>query len=132
APGPGGPRAHHTPGDLPGQRSEEFGPADPVPQADGPVRRLVGIGGPPGVLSAVSQQVQPDRAVLVGAGAEVERRAAELLGGGPVVCTTDDVARDASEGGALAGGLCQEGECVGPGNGAVQRAPGALGRATEI
>ena len=50
APGPGGPRADQTPGDLPGQRSEEFRPSDAVPEADGGLRGLVGFGDPPGVL----------------------------------------------------------------------------------
>src|SRR4051794_5524059 len=71
APGPAGPRTHQAPGDLSGQRSEELGPTDAVLEADGPVRGLVRVGGPPGVLSAVPQQVQSDRTVLVGVGEEV-------------------------------------------------------------
>ena len=62
----GGPRADQTPGDLPGQRAEELGQADAVLEADGPVRGLVGVGDPLGVLSAVPQQVQPGRTLLVG------------------------------------------------------------------
>ena len=70
------PRGRQTAGGLPGQRPQELGPADPVPQADGAVRGPVGVGDPLGLLSAVPQQIQPGRAVLVGAGEEVERRAA--------------------------------------------------------
>src|SRR5205823_9943804 len=91
-------RSRQTPGDLPGQRAEEFRPADAVLEADGGVRGLVGSGDPLGVLSAVSQQVQPDRTVLVGAGAEVERRAAELLEGGPAMRPADALEGEASDG----------------------------------
>ena len=91
-------RADQAAGDLPGQRPEELGAADAVPEADGAVRRLVGAGGPPGVLSAVPQQVQPDRAVLVGAGEEVERGAAELPGGGPAMRPADDLEGPAPDG----------------------------------
>jgi hypothetical protein len=45
---------------LPGQRAEELGPADAVPEADGAVRGLVGVGDSPGLLSTVPQQIQPD------------------------------------------------------------------------
>ena len=93
-----GPRARQAPGDLPGQRPEELGPADAVLEADGAVRRLVGVGDPPGVLSAVPQQVQPDRAVLVGAGEEVERGVAELPEGGPAMRPADDMEGAASDG----------------------------------
>src|SRR5258707_9843377 len=80
-----GPGTRQAPGDLPGQRSQELGPTDAVLEADGPVRGLVGVGDPVGVLSSVPQQIQSDRAVLVGAGAEVERGVAEQPEGGPAM-----------------------------------------------
>ena len=92
-----GPRARQAAGDLPGQRAEELGASDAVPEADGGVRRLVGAGDPAGVLSAVPQQVQPDRAVLVGAGEEVERGVAEQPGGGPAMRPADDLEGVASD-----------------------------------
>ena len=46
----------------------------------------------------VSQQVQPDRALLVVVGEEMERGAAELLGSDPRLCVTDDMARPTSRG----------------------------------
>src|SRR3954447_23250498 len=91
APGPAGPRTHQAPGDLPGQRSEELGPTDAVLEADGRVRGLVGFGDPPGVLSAVPQQVQSDRTMLVGAGAEVEWGATEQPEGGPAMRPADEM-----------------------------------------
>src|SRR5271165_2913986 len=66
-------RTHQTPGDLSGQRSKKLGSADPVSQADGAVCRLVGVGVTLGVLSALPQQVQSDRTLLVGPGEEMER-----------------------------------------------------------
>ncbi len=90
--------SHQAAGDLPGQRAEELGAADAVPEADGGVRRLVGPGDPLGVLSAVSQQVQPDRAVLVGAGEEVERGVAERPEGGPAMRPADEMEGPASDG----------------------------------
>src|SRR5512135_3237625 len=98
AAGPGRPRARQAPGDLTGQRAEEFRPADAVPEADGAVRRLVGSGGPPGVLPAVSQQVQPDRAVLVGVGEEVEWSVTDRVEGGPAMCPADGMEGAASDG----------------------------------
>src|ERR1700758_3468968 len=91
APGSAGPRTHKTPGDLPGQRSEELGPTDAVLEADGPVRGLVRVGDPPGVLSSVPQQVQSDRTVLVGVGEEVEWGVTEWPEGGPAVRPTDEM-----------------------------------------
>ena len=71
-------RTHPTPGDLSGQRSKELGSADPVSQADGAVCRLVGVGVTLGVRSALPQQVQSDRTLLVGPGEEMERCDPEL------------------------------------------------------
>src|SRR3954452_7267326 len=132
APGPIGPGTRQAPGDLPGQRPEELGPSDAVLEADGRVRRLVGVGGPPGVLSAVSQQVQPDRAVLVVAGAEVERRAAELLGGGPAVRPTDEMEGEASEGGTARGGLSRRGARPGQGDEVDRGAAAPIGGPAEV
>src|SRR3954447_14182926 len=84
-------RACQAPGDLPGQRPQELRPSDAVPEADGAVRRLVGVGGPPGVLPPVPQQVQPDRALLVGPGEEVERGAPERPDDGPRVRPANDL-----------------------------------------
>src|SRR5262249_8888318 len=65
---------------------------------------LVGGGGDGVVvISAVSQQVQPDRAVLVGAGEEVGRGAAEQLAGDPGAGQANDLAGEASAGGMPAG-----------------------------
>src|SRR5512135_602368 len=82
---PGGPGARQTSGDLSGQRPEELRQADAVLEADGAVGGLVGVGDPPGVLSAVPQQIQPDRTVLVGPGEEVEWGVIERLEGSPAV-----------------------------------------------
>src|SRR5262249_20124957 len=98
APGPAGPRSHQAAGDLPGQRSQELGATDAVLETDGRVRGLVGVGDPPGVLSAVSQQVQSDRAVLVGAGEEVERGVTELSEGGRAMRPADEMEGPASDG----------------------------------
>ena len=89
---------HQAAGDLSGQRAEQFGSADPVPEADGAVRGLVGVGDPVGVLSAVSQQVQSDRTVLVGAGEEMERCLTEVPEGGAAMCPADDVEGPAPDG----------------------------------
>ena len=53
-------RACQAPGDLSGQRPQELRSADPVPETDGPVCRLVGVGDSVGVLSPLPQQIQPD------------------------------------------------------------------------
>src|SRR5215471_20005267 len=74
-------RTHQTFGDLSGQRSQELWSADPVSQADGAVCRLVGVGITPGVLSALPQQVQSDRTLLVDPGEEMERCDSELSEG---------------------------------------------------
>src|SRR3954470_14527968 len=68
---------HQAAGNLPGQWPGGLGPAEAILEADGAGRGLVGVGPPAGVLSTLPQQVQPDRAVLVGSGEEVERGAAE-------------------------------------------------------
>src|SRR3982750_3991057 len=86
---PVGPRVHQASGDLPGQRSEECGPADTVLETDGTIRGLVGFGDPLRVLSSVPQQVQPDRTVLVVAGQEVEWGVADLPEGGPAMRPVD-------------------------------------------
>ena len=75
----GGPAAipeRQDAGDQPGQRAGEPQPADPVHGAAGGLRAEVRAGGAVGVLPAVSQQVQPDRAVLGHPGAALERVAA--------------------------------------------------------
>jgi hypothetical protein len=51
ASGERGPRTHQALGDLPGQRAEEFRPADAVLETGGAVRGRVGFGNPLGVLS---------------------------------------------------------------------------------
>ena len=61
-------RACQSPGDLSGQRPQELRSADPVSETDGPVCRLVGVGVTLGVLSALPQQIQSDRTLLVGPG----------------------------------------------------------------
>src|SRR6266446_5384142 len=68
-------------GDLPGQRAEQRGDADTVPEADDRVRGLVGAGSAAGVLPPVPQQVQSDRAMLVDPGAEVGRGVAQWVEG---------------------------------------------------
>src|SRR5215212_6472717 len=93
--GQGSARPHQAAGDLPGQRAEELRDEDAVAEAAGGVLRLVGAGDPAGVLLAVPQQVQPDRAVLERAGAEVGRDAAELPEGDPATGTADDLDEDA-------------------------------------
>src|SRR5512135_3586893 len=45
-------RPHQAPGNLFGQRTEEFRSSDAVLEADGAVCRLVGVGDSAGVLSA--------------------------------------------------------------------------------
>ena len=84
-------RTHQTPGDLSGQRSKELGSADPVSQADGAVCRLVGVGVTLGVLSALPQQVQSDRTLLVGPGEEMERCDPELPEGDSAMRPADDL-----------------------------------------
>src|SRR3954453_5774068 len=91
ATGPGGASPRQTTGDLPGQRPEEFRPADAIPETDGAVRGLVGVGDPLGLLSAVPQQIQSDRALLVGAGAEMEWRVTEPPEGGLAMRPSDDL-----------------------------------------
>src|SRR5512143_2598452 len=98
AAGPVRTRVRQTPGDLPGQRAEELGAADAVLEADGGVRRLVGAGDPLGLLSALPQQVQPDRTLLVGVGGAVERGVADQPGGGPAMRPPDDLEGIASDG----------------------------------
>src|SRR5262249_34708998 len=114
------------------QRAEELRSADAVPQAGGGVRRLVGVGGPSGVLSAVSQQVQSDRAVLVGAGEEVERGAAERLEGGPAMRRADEREGPAADGEGTGGRLPRWCPCPGPGDEDDRGAPGTFSDATEI
>src|SRR3954469_4614325 len=89
--GEGSAGPHQAPGDLPGQRAEEFRDPDAVAETAGGVLRLVRSGDPAGVLPAVSQQVQPDRAVLERAGAEVGRVAAQRPEGDPAAGTTDEL-----------------------------------------
>ena len=84
-------RTHQTPGDLSGQRSKELGSADPVSQADGAVCRLVGVGVTLGVLSALPQQVQSDRTLLVGPGEEMEWCDPELPEGDSAMRPADDL-----------------------------------------
>src|SRR4051794_34730648 len=98
APGSAGPWADQAPCDLFGQRSEELGPSDAVLEANGRVRGLVGVGDSLSVLSAVPQQVQSDRTVLVGAGAEVEWSVTERPEGGPAMRPADDVEEMSSDG----------------------------------
>ncbi len=119
-------------GDLLGQRPGEFGAADAVPQAVGTVRGLVGAGAPIGVLPTVPQQVEPERAVLVGVGAEVEWGVAELLGGDSGVCLTDDLVWHASGSGAPVGDVRQEGERAGGRDEEHQRPLGTVGHLTEV
>src|SRR3954451_12590137 len=96
--GEGSARPHQATGDLPGQRAEEFRDPDAVAESAGGVLRLVGAGDPAGVLPAVSQQVQPDRAVLERAGAEMGRVAAEQLEGDPATGPADEVDEEAPGG----------------------------------
>src|SRR5512135_2323776 len=91
AAGSGHLRTHQTPGDLSGQRSQELWSADPVSQADGAVCRLVGVGVTLGVLSALPQQVQSDRTLLVGPGEEMERCDPELSEGDFAMRTAHDL-----------------------------------------
>src|SRR4051794_11697317 len=127
APGPVGPRTHQTPGDLPGQRAEELGATDAVPEADGRVRGLVGVGDPPGVLSAVPQQVQPDRAVLVGAGEEVEWGVTEQAEGGPAMRLADEVEGPAPDGETPPWYVPRRRSRCRQGDEAVRGSPGAFG-----
>src|SRR5512135_476927 len=128
----GRPRARYTAGNLPGQRAEELRPADPVLEADGGVRRLVGAGAPVGGLSAVPPQVQPDRTLLVGAGEEVERGIAEQPGGGPAMRPSDDLEGIASDGETLRGHVSRRGTRRGPGDEAVRGTTATLGDPAEV
>src|SRR5215208_3249234 len=83
-------------GDQPGQRAGEPQPADPVPQADRGLRPEVRAGGAVGVLPAVSQQIQPDRALLGHPGDALERVAAGFGRGGGGVRQFDDLEGQAS------------------------------------
>src|SRR5262245_42743163 len=132
APGPGRSRIHQAAGDLPGQRAEELWAADAVLEADGGVRRLVGSGDPLGVLSAVSQQVQPDRAVLVGAGEEVERRALERLEGGAAMRPADALEEETSDGEATPGYVSRWRTRVCQGDEADRGASAAVGHPAEV
>src|SRR6185312_13830137 len=78
-------------GDLLGQRPQQLGVAHAVFEADGGIRGLVGVGDSAGVLSALPQQIQSDRTVLVDPGAEVGRSDAELFEGDPAGGPTDDL-----------------------------------------
>src|SRR5512142_59977 len=117
---------------APGQWPEELGSADAVPEAGGPVRGLVGVGDPPGVLSAVPQQVQSDRTVLVGPGAEVERRVAELLEGGPAMRPADDLEGPASHRETLVRRVSRRRSRCGPGDEAVRGTTATFGDPAEV
>src|SRR5208337_2256311 len=91
AAGSGSPRTHQTVGNLSGQRSQELWSTDSVSQADGSVCRLVGVGVTLGLLSALPQQIQSDRALLVGPGEEMEWRDTELPEGGSAMRAADDL-----------------------------------------
>src|SRR5512142_2780038 len=117
---------------APGQWPEELGSADAVPEAGGPVRGLVGVGDPPGVLSAVPQQVQSDRTVLVGPGAEVERRVAELLEGGPAMRPADDLEGPASHRETLVRRVSRRRSRCGPGDDAVRGTTATFGDPAEV
>jgi hypothetical protein len=132
APGSAGPRAHQAPGDLPGQRSEELGPPDPVLEADGPVRGLVGVGAPPGVLSSVPQQVQSDRTVLVGAGAEVEWGVTERPEGGPAMRPADEMEGPASDGETARWCVPRRCSCSRQGDETVRGAAATFGDSAEV
>src|SRR4051794_9111792 len=132
APGAVGPRPRQAPGDLPGQRAEELGATDAVLEADGPVRRLVGVGDPPGVLSAVPQQVQPDRAVLVGAGEEVEWGVTERPEGGPAMRPADEVEGPASDGETAPWCVPRRCSCPRQGDEGDRGTPGTFGDSAEI
>ena len=128
AAGAGRPRARQAPGDLPGQRPEELRAADPVLETDGAVRRLVGVGGPPGVLSSLPQQVQPDRTLLVGAGEEVERGVTELPGGGAAMRPADDLEGPAPDREVPRGRVSRRCSSRRQGDEAVRGSPATLGR----
>src|SRR4051795_2504071 len=132
APGSAGPRTHQASGDLPGQRSEELGPTDAVLEADGPVRGLVRVGDPPGVLSSLPQQVQSDRTVLVGVGEEVEWGVTERPEGGPAVRPADEMEGPASDGETAPWCVPRRCSCPGQGDEAVRGAPGTFGNAAEV
>src|SRR5690606_24005671 len=125
-------RVDQATGDLSGQRAEEFRPADAVPEADGAVRRLVGPGGPAGVLPAVSQQVQPDRAVLVGAGGEVEWGVTDRVEGGPAMRPADALEGAASDGEAAARHLSRWRAGPGQGDEADRGAAATVGDPAEV
>src|SRR4051794_15022530 len=129
---PGWPRARQASGDLPGQRAEELGPTDAVPEADGGVRRLVGAGDPTGVLPALPQQVQPGRALLVGAGEEVERGLADQPGGGPAMRPADDLEGIASDREALRGRVSRRRSLDRQADEAVRGAASTLGDTAEV
>ena len=93
------------PGHLSGQRSQELGSANSVPQTDDRILRLVRLGNSLGLLSAVSQQVQSYRTLLVIFATEVERRSADRLGNCENLCTTDEVEGKPSDGNANGGRL---------------------------
>ena len=68
-------------GDLPGQWRAQLGKPHAVFEADACIRRLVRFGNTLGILSAVAQQIQSDRALLVDLGTQVGRSVVELLEG---------------------------------------------------
>ena len=80
-------------GDLPGQWPEEFGRDAQVSSPDRGVFGLVGVGNSSGILPALSQQIQSNRALLVVAATQVEWRVAHLLAGSARMCFTNDMAR---------------------------------------
>src|SRR5262249_6136499 len=117
---------HQAAGDLSGQWPEELGAPDAVAEEDGGVGRLEWAGDKAGILPTVSQQVQPDRALLGCAGAEVGRGAAERPEGDPATGATDDLAGAPPGGKEAAGRLPRRGASEPGTDEALRGAPPAV------
>src|SRR6266446_4674870 len=85
-------------GDLSGQRPAQCGDADAVLEAAGGVRGLVRTAATAGLLSALSEQVQPDRALLVQSGAEVGRGLVKLSAGDITIRPAHALVREKADG----------------------------------
>src|SRR4051794_35611811 len=132
AAGASGAGAHPPPGDLPGQWAEQLGHPNAVSQANDRVRGLVRVGNSLGILPAVPQQVQPDRAVLVVAGEEMGRDAAEQLGGDLGAGAAYDLAEEAPGGETTRGQLPRRRSAHQEGNETLRSAPGAVQDAPQV